>query len=105
MKMTAFWDIAPCSLVEVDRRSRDAYCLHHEGDISSIIALTMETVSTYKSLLTSTRLHGALSQKAVIFKTANFLDIAHCTNLNKTTFLKKNVSVPISVAVLSIWPE
>jgi hypothetical protein len=25
----AFWDIASCSLVEVDRRFRDAYCLHH----------------------------------------------------------------------------
>jgi hypothetical protein len=29
MKMTALWDTAPCSLVEVDRRFRDAYCLHH----------------------------------------------------------------------------
>jgi hypothetical protein len=27
-------DIAPCSLVEVDRRFRGAYCLHHEGDES-----------------------------------------------------------------------
>jgi hypothetical protein len=26
-KMTAFWDIEPCSLVEVDRRFRGAYCL------------------------------------------------------------------------------
>jgi hypothetical protein len=25
-KMTAFWDIAPCSLVEVDRRFRREYC-------------------------------------------------------------------------------
>jgi hypothetical protein len=31
MKMTAFWDIEPCSLVEVDRR---------------FIALTMEAVNT-----------------------------------------------------------
>jgi hypothetical protein len=28
MKMTAFWNTAPCSLVEVDRRFRGAYCLH-----------------------------------------------------------------------------
>jgi hypothetical protein len=28
MKMTAFWDIALCSLVEVDRRFRGAYWLH-----------------------------------------------------------------------------
>jgi hypothetical protein len=26
-KFTALWDIAPCSLVEVDRRFRGAYCL------------------------------------------------------------------------------
>jgi hypothetical protein len=26
--MTVFWDFAPCSLVEIDRRFRSAYCLH-----------------------------------------------------------------------------
>jgi hypothetical protein len=28
-------DVAPCSLVEIDRRLRDAYCLHHQGDESA----------------------------------------------------------------------
>jgi hypothetical protein len=32
MKMTVFWGVAPCSLVEVHRRFRGACCLHHEGD-------------------------------------------------------------------------
>jgi hypothetical protein len=32
MKVRAFWDIALCSLVGVDRRFRGAYCLHDEGD-------------------------------------------------------------------------
>jgi hypothetical protein len=32
MKMTAFWNIAPCNLVEVDPLSRDAYCLHHQDN-------------------------------------------------------------------------
>jgi hypothetical protein len=32
MKMTAFWDVAPCSLVEVDRRFRGVYCLHYQDD-------------------------------------------------------------------------
>jgi hypothetical protein len=32
MKVTAFWDMALCSLVEVDRRFRGAYCLHRQGD-------------------------------------------------------------------------
>jgi hypothetical protein len=29
MKITIFWDVAPCSLVEVYRRFRGAYCLDH----------------------------------------------------------------------------
>jgi hypothetical protein len=40
MKFTFFWDVAPCSHVEVERRLRSAYCLHHQG------ALVMETVRT-----------------------------------------------------------
>jgi hypothetical protein len=31
MKMTVFWDTAPCSLVEVYRRFRGALYLHHQG--------------------------------------------------------------------------
>jgi hypothetical protein len=31
MKMTVFWDVAPCTLVEVYRRFRSAYCLHNQG--------------------------------------------------------------------------
>jgi hypothetical protein len=31
-KMTVFWDVAPCSLVEVYQRFRGAYCFHHQGD-------------------------------------------------------------------------
>jgi hypothetical protein len=31
MKMTALWDISPCSLVEVDQRFRGAYCLRNQG--------------------------------------------------------------------------
>jgi hypothetical protein len=28
--MTAFWNIASCSFVEIDRRFRGVYCLHHQ---------------------------------------------------------------------------
>jgi hypothetical protein len=34
MKMTAFWDIEPCSLVGVDRRYRCVYCLHQSEETS-----------------------------------------------------------------------
>jgi hypothetical protein len=27
--MTVFWDVAPCSLIEIYRRYSGAYCLHH----------------------------------------------------------------------------
>jgi hypothetical protein len=39
MKMTAFWDIAPCNLTEVDRRFRDVYC-------PIVMTLIMEAVRT-----------------------------------------------------------
>jgi hypothetical protein len=32
MKMIAYWNIAPCSLVVEDLRFRGSYCLHHQGD-------------------------------------------------------------------------
>jgi hypothetical protein len=32
MKFRVFWDVAPCSQVDVDRRFRGAYCLHLQGD-------------------------------------------------------------------------
>jgi hypothetical protein len=32
MKFRVFLDETPCSHVEVDRRFRGAYCLHHKGD-------------------------------------------------------------------------
>jgi hypothetical protein len=32
MKFRVFWNVAPCSHVAVDRRFRDVYCLHHQGD-------------------------------------------------------------------------
>jgi hypothetical protein len=31
MKFRVFWDVAPCSHIELDRRFRGAYCLHHQG--------------------------------------------------------------------------
>jgi hypothetical protein len=41
--MTVFWDVAPCSLAEIDQSFRGVYCLHHQGDESSLM---MEAIST-----------------------------------------------------------
>jgi hypothetical protein len=32
MKIIVFWDVAPCSLVEADRRFWGAHCLHHQDN-------------------------------------------------------------------------
>jgi hypothetical protein len=45
MEMTAFWDIASCSLVGVDRRFREGFCLHHQGNIWALMSV-MEAVCT-----------------------------------------------------------
>jgi hypothetical protein len=42
MKMTVFWEVAPCSLVEIYWRFKGAYCLHHQGGES----VMMEAAST-----------------------------------------------------------
>jgi hypothetical protein len=38
-KMIISWDVAPCSRLEIDRRFRGAYCLHHQGDESQKIVI------------------------------------------------------------------
>jgi hypothetical protein len=47
MKMTAFWDVAPRSLVEVDRRLRGAYCLHQGDETSETSVYFYETTRRY----------------------------------------------------------
>jgi hypothetical protein len=48
MKITVFWDVAPCSLKNVYRRFRGACCFHHEEFLARglFIALMMEAEST-----------------------------------------------------------
>jgi hypothetical protein len=56
--ITALWDVAPCSLVEVHRRFRGAYCLHLQRLVFFILT-TVRTWNLTKSLcLPSTNLTG-----------------------------------------------
>jgi hypothetical protein len=50
--MATFWDLAPCSIVEVDRRFRGAYYLRYQGD------------EPLNHQSTSMRLNGFIFQKA-----------------------------------------
>jgi hypothetical protein len=38
MKMTVFWVVAPCRLIEVNKRFTGTCCLHHQGDLSDYAA-------------------------------------------------------------------
>jgi hypothetical protein len=55
MKSSALWVIAPCSLVEVERRFKGVYCLHCQDDDEGSV----------KRRRASTTLDDAVSQKAV----------------------------------------
>jgi hypothetical protein len=59
VKSTALWDIAPCGLIEVDISEV------HTASIIVVVVVVMEAVHT--SGFSSVRLHGTLSQKAMIF--------------------------------------
>jgi hypothetical protein len=70
-KFGAFWDVASYSHIEAHRHFRGGYYLHHQGDYQHG-TLMMEAVHTSETWFTSTvRLHGAISQKAVIFIVGN----------------------------------
>jgi hypothetical protein len=64
MKMTDFWDIASCNLVEINWHFSGTCRLHHHG----LITLVKEVVSMSEISAISTRLQGTTSQKTAIFK-------------------------------------
>jgi hypothetical protein len=56
MKMAVLWGVAPCILVETDRRFRDIYCLHHYA------VSTSETSASFYENARRNVLRGDLSQ-------------------------------------------
>jgi hypothetical protein len=53
LNMTAFWDIAPCNVVEVDRRFRGAFYLHHQVQDRlrwrALVNMIMNLLAPYKA--------------------------------------------------------
>jgi hypothetical protein len=41
MKMTSFWDTAPCSIIDVDQRFRGVYCIHHQSNEACTFATSI----------------------------------------------------------------
>jgi hypothetical protein len=78
LKITAFCDIEPCSVVEVDRRFRGVYCLHQDH------YLMMEEVCISETSIFLTILHCAIFQKTVILYSVLFKlfeSLSKCTIL------------------------
>jgi hypothetical protein len=44
--MKTFWDIAPSSLVGVDRRFRGVHCIHHQGSFITVVVEAAHTSET-----------------------------------------------------------
>jgi hypothetical protein len=49
LKITVFWDVAPCSLVEIGRRFGVAYRLLHQGDEIAVI-FSKTSIITYQTI-------------------------------------------------------
>jgi len=60
MKITAFWDIAPCGLVVVERRFRDAYCLRHLGDLIHRPDDGVSTQTTRRNIPEDSNIHAKI---------------------------------------------
>jgi hypothetical protein len=82
MKMTDFFDIAPCSLVKVDRRFRGAYCFRHDNGE----AVCMHEMSVYFNETTWRYISEG-----------SHLQIFVCLNLNSVNQL---ISVMVKCGVL-----
>jgi hypothetical protein len=72
MKIRAFWDEAPCSLVEIERRFRGAYCLHLQDDE----CLTMVAIRT-----TETSVYSNETTRRYIPEGSNLHTPRRCENL------------------------
>jgi hypothetical protein len=48
MKLTVFWDVAPCSIIKIYRRFRGDYCLHHQGMMEAASA-SEKSVKLYQT--------------------------------------------------------
>jgi hypothetical protein len=64
--MTAFWHIAPFNLVKVDRRFKDAYYLHHQGDLCIVLMMGAVSIPEMSVSFNETTQRQPIYQKAVI---------------------------------------
>jgi hypothetical protein len=77
LKFRVFWDIMPCSQIDVDRRLRCACCLHHQGDTEA--ARTSETsvdidLTTWQYIPEDSELHTRRRENLNLTSSGVFLE-------------------------------
>jgi hypothetical protein len=87
MKFRVFWDVAPCSHVEVYRHFRGAYCLHLYGTLKMEAVCTSKTsvnfnVTTWRYIPENSKLHKIV-YLTMSHTTNTFLVILQVVHVNK----------------------
>jgi hypothetical protein len=49
VKLTVFWEVAPCNLIEVGRRFRDVYWLNHDTLMIETVSISEMSISFYQT--------------------------------------------------------
>jgi hypothetical protein len=65
--ITAFWNIAPCSLEEVEWRFRSAYCLYYQSDYEISRIHTSEILSYFLEIILRYIPEGGHIQEATLY--------------------------------------
>jgi hypothetical protein len=65
--ITDFWNIAPCSLEEVELRFRSAYCIHYQIDYEISRLHTSESLSYFQEIILRYIPEGGHIQKATLY--------------------------------------
>jgi hypothetical protein len=110
MLMTASWDVAQCSFMEVDRRFRVTCCLYHQGDdrflyflqafrVAYLLPWYWKQYAPLKRQFTSTRLRGATSQKL----SSSYLSLFMLNNFEFDGKLKTGVE-QVNIWMATVWP-
>jgi hypothetical protein len=88
MKFIVFWVVAPCSLVEDDRRFRGAYCLHNLTNTQGVISITSISGIPYSSPRQSKRHVNRLPSYgwALSYISCAFISLEPNSTIAKYTF-------------------
>jgi hypothetical protein len=89
LKMTVFWDVAPTSLVEIDRRFRNAYCRHYQSDESVLYQTAQRNIPEDNHLHTCRRESSCSSLSREVSRMLSL-------SINSLTFTEPEGVVPCS---------